>query len=90
MDRFTSVPFFYRVNFRNIGRINNSVEVICMDRHIEKSLLMTELEQYYRNLELAELYDNIGDREFFKSMIVFTEEKLSDLYTPSEWVLESE
>lgn len=61
-----------------------------MDRHIQKKLLTNELQNYYRQLEVAELYDNIGDREFFKSMITYTEEKLSDLYTPTEWIVEAE
>lgn len=53
---------------------------MAMDRHVEKKLLITELDQYYRQLELAELYDNLGDREWYQAIIKHTEGKLSDLY----------
>lgn len=51
-----------------------------MDRHVEKKLLNTELQQYYRQLELAELYDNLGDKEWYKAIIEHTEGRLNDLY----------
>jgi len=51
-----------------------------VDRHVEKNLLMTELERYYRQLEVAEIYDNMGDREWYKTIIQHTEGKLNDLY----------
>lgn len=50
-----------------------------MDLRKERCLLMIELDDYYNRLEVAERYDNFGEREWYKEMISLTEAKLMQL-----------
>lgn len=75
----SSVPFFFHLNFHNFNFFNRFQGVIVLDLNKEKALLMIELDEFYNRLEIAEKYDNLGDREWFLEMIQFTKAKLDRL-----------
>ena len=50
-----------------------------MDRRSEKALLEVELLEFSQRLELAERYDNVGEREFYKELISLNKSKLDHL-----------
>lgn len=50
-----------------------------MDRKIQRALLMTELDEFNKRFEVAERYDNAGDKEFYRTLINETKTKIYDL-----------
>lgn len=57
-----------------------------VDRRSEKALLEVELLEFSQRLELAERYDNVGEREFYKELISLNKSKLDYLMGAKSWV----
>lgn len=53
--------------------------MLLLDSKKERVLLMLELDDYYNRLDIAERFDNYGDREWYREMIMLTESKLQAL-----------